>query len=218
MKAMKTGGLLPPAGVVVGLILLIQSSGVVNAQDTSAVPAVSTAPAAAVPQVKLSAAVSDVLQLVRAHVGDETILAFIDSRSASYSLSSADILYLHGQGVSERVLTAMLNRPKIAVEAAPQAASQTAPAPPATSAEPQPGTQQAPAPAVAPAAPPAYVAPATTYVAPTTVYVPYTAPTYYVPAYYYGYPSYPAVSLSFGFGFGGWHGGYYHGGGHYGHH
>ena len=54
--------------------------------------------------VELSKSVLDVLQLVQAKVRDDTIVAFIENSGGSYPLNTAAILYLHGEGVSDRVL------------------------------------------------------------------------------------------------------------------
>jgi hypothetical protein len=178
----------------------------VPAQDSSApttvVPAAVTAPA---PQ--LAYGVPQILQMAQAKVGDDTIIAYIKNSGSSYGLNADQIIYLKQQGLSDGVITAMLNQPK------PGVAAYTPPAP-----APQPAL----APAVA-AVPTPTPAPTVTYVqsVPATTYY-YQPQPYYYPYYYYpSYAVYPAVSLSFGWGgyyrggyYGGWHGGYggWHGG------
>lgn len=139
----------------------------------------------------LAYGVSDVLKLSQAKVSDDTIIAYIKSSRNSYGLNASQILYLKDQGVSDQVLTAMLNQPR----------------PGATQPVPLPQTP-APVPEMMTAGVPATTAPPVTYVdtTPTTYYV---QPDYYpVYSYYYSWP-YPVVSL--GWGWGGWyHGGHWH--------
>jgi hypothetical protein len=153
------------------------------AQEASTAPAgqavVSTPP-------QMSYAVSQILQLNQAKVGDDTIIAYVRNNTTGYSLDANQIIFLRQQGVSEAVLTAMLNQPRSGGVSAPQ-----------------------PAPA---AQPTATVAPTVTYVqtVPTYYSYPYAYPYYY--PYYYGYGWYPGVSIGFGFrgGWGGgWHGGWH---------
>ncbi len=175
--------------VVAGLALLAAN---VLAQNS---------PTATAPQ--LSYGVPQVLQLAQAKVGDDTIIAYIKNSGNGYGLNADQIIYLRQQGVSDNVITAMLNQPKVAA----------APAQPATQPD-NSSTAQAST---------SYAQPTTTYSVPSsTVYVIPDTQTYYYDSYYaqpYYYPyyawPYPAVSLSFGFG-GRWGGGYYHGGGFHG--
>jgi hypothetical protein len=165
--------------------------------------------------VQLSTGTWDVLKLVQSKVGDDTTIAFINSSGASYGLGAPEIIYLREQGVSERVITAMLTQHKTAAAHAPAPANTVWAAAPAPSST----TEAAAAPA---------------YSQPTTVYVTPPAQSYvnYYPSYPYYYPYYSPVSLSFGIGFGyyggcyggyycgggGYHGGYHGGGSHGGHH
>jgi len=175
-------------------------SGLVWSGSTAlAQPAAGMAtPAPAVSPPPLAYGVPQVLQLAQAKVSDETIITFIRNSGTSYGLTADQIIYLRQQGVSEAVITAMLNQPKPGVAAAPQPAGTTI-----TTANGSTAT----------------VAPTVTYVQPAPVTTYYYADPYYYPAYGYVYP-YPAVSIGFGWGwhggYGGWHGGYggWHGGGH----
>jgi hypothetical protein len=171
--------------------------------------------AAAKPAPALSYGSNEVLKLVRAKVGDDTVVAYIDHATATYALSASDLIYLRSEGVSDKVLSAMLTRSKgaEAIASAPVApAARIAPPAPAAAPASYVGANPQPAQVV--------VQPAvTTYIqAPQQVVV--AAPVVYDYGYYpyYGY-RYPAVSLSFGFG-GGYRGGYrggFHGGGFHGH-
>jgi hypothetical protein len=209
------------------MVLCSQTAPVLLAQDSNSAPASAeaTAPASAseTRPVQLSPGVPDILKLGRAHVGDEAILAFISNSGRTYHLGVSEILYLREQGVSDQVVTAMLNsrqNPAATVaQTAPQPALQPAPTGPTAdwvNSSPQPAPQPAPA-APQPAAQfaPTYIQAAPVYAQPSPVYV-YPGPSY---EYYDGWPcywGYPSVSLGFGFGgghYGGYHGGY-HGGGH----
>lgn len=170
---------------------LLWSASTVLAQNSPtgnlAQPAVA---GVSVPQ--LAYGVPQVLQLKQAEIGDSTIIAYIKNSGNSYGLNADQIIYLRQQGLSDAVITAMLQqpRPAAAVAAAPVAM----PAMPA----PTPVVSSADSGQVSTAT----VAPSVTYVqtVPQTVY-------YYQPYYYPGYAWYPPVSLSFGWGWGGgWHG------------
>jgi hypothetical protein len=154
-------------------------------------PATTAAPSYA---TQLPYGAPQILQLSQAKVGDDTIAAYIRNSGYSYTLSADQIMYLKQQGVSDAVITTMLNQPKPAAV---------------------PYTTAAPAPQPAPTT---TVAPSVTYVQPSASYYgyqPYYYPSYSYPAYSYpAYSWWPPISLSFGWGWGwggGWHGG---GGGH----
>jgi hypothetical protein len=204
------------------MVLCSQVAPVLRAQDSNSAPASADAAAPAsvsdTRPVQLSPGVPDILKLGHAHVGDEAITAFISNSGRTYHLSVSEILYLREQGVSDQVVTAMLNSRQNAASTAAQPAPQSAATGPTAdwvNSSPQP----------APAAPqpatqfePTYVEAAPVYTQPSPVYV-YPAPSYgyYDPwPYYWGYPS---LSIGFGFGgghYGGYHGGDFHGGGFHG--
>jgi len=199
-----------PMMAFVVMMLCGQIAPILVAQNSAPAPAKTgvgvTASASDTRTVELSSSVSDILKLSRAQVSDETITAFIKNSGKTYHLSASEILYLREQGVSDPVVTVMLDkRTNVAAtvaQAEPQPVSEQ-PAAPTYNASPQPAT--------------AYVAAAPTYVQPSTVYVYPPASYGYYDAWPYrgGYWGYPALSFSFGFGGGYYHGGY-HGGGHYG--
>jgi len=161
------------------------------AQDSSAATTVQPV-AANAPVPQLAYGVPQILQLAQAKVGDDTIIAYIKNAGNSYGLNADQIIYLRQQGVSDAVITTMLNQPRAGVTTATPA---TPASPPTLSADP---------------VPPVTVAPAVTYVqtVPATSY-------YYQPYYYYpDYAWYPPVTFYVGGGVvwgGGWHGGW-HGG------
>jgi hypothetical protein len=206
---MKTSVVAISTSALVGLGLLTASALNVAAQ-ISVAPNVSTpAPAAQAAPVRLSYGVADVVKLAKAHVSEDTILAYVGNSGTAYNLSVNEILFLKEQGVSDRVLAAMLDqRNRLAAAAAQNA--QAAPAPPPAN-YPDAGAPQY-APAAAQPGPyaqdPAAAAPA------SSVYViPGASPSYVYPgdysSYSYGYPYYGGYG-----GYGGYHGGYggYHGG------
>jgi len=180
-----------------------------------------TAVSAEAAPARLPYGVDEILKLWRAHIGEEIIINYIQNTGTAYNLGPNEIVYLKSQGVSDRVVSAMLDqRRRVAAEAAAQAAAQSAAAQNAAPAV-DPNAYSAPAPGYAPGydqAPPAGVqsAPSTVYTIPSdqSAYAYYGSPYYYggypysYPYYYGGYYGYGPV-VNFGFGFGG----HYHGGG-----
>ena len=182
--------------------------------------------------VNLPTAVTKVLQLAQAKVADNTIVAYINNSGNHYHLTAKEILYLRQHGVSDAVITAMLNRPAVesTVTIKPAARATTSAAPATTPPAPPPTVVNPPAPVYVPPSEPA-TPPDPAVAAPPVTYVPEApSPTYYYPpSYYYqpyddsnyyaAYPWYPPVSLSLGWGWGGrwggWGGGWrgdWHGG------
>ncbi len=163
-------------------------------------------PVAIMPPLPSSA--TKVLELSQGKVGDGTIIAYIKKSGKNYHLNADQILYLRKQGVSDAVITAMLNQPAPVATTAVKSASVTT-----TAVKPAPPPAVASTPAITPApanAIPVYTPPTYVPVAPPAPY--YYDPSYSYPAYYYpAYPFYPSVSLSFGWGghWGGWHGGWH---------
>jgi len=201
IQGIKKTGLAHAIAMVVAL-----STATIFGQDAAPVPnPASMAPNTATPPPPLSTAVSQVLQLSQAKIGDGSIITYIQNSGTSYGLEVSQIIYLKQQGVSENVINAMLNpRPVAAAPAAPAA-------------QPDNGSSNAtvaPAVAVGQSAPPE---PSSVYVIPDTqtYYYDSTAYPYYYPYSYYGWP----VTYSFGHyygrhgGGGGFHGSF-GGGGH----
>jgi hypothetical protein len=180
-----------------------------GSSDVATIPNVAptAAPAGAAP-VQLSYGVSQIIQLSKAKVSDDTIANYIRNSGSSYGMDASQIVYLKQQGVSDTVINTMLNQPRQAAQAAPQPAYPTASSSTATA------TVVTPPAVTYVQTAPAYVPSSTVYVIPNTQAYQYYN-NYYQPSYgcypYYGGWYYPSVSFSFGFG-GGYHGGYYHGG------
>ena len=100
-----------------------------SASDTNGAPAqsgVSQAPAT--PAIQYPYGVDDVVKLSRAQISEDIIVNFVQNSGATYSLSSKDIVNLKNEGVSDRVLNAMLDQKKAANQSQVAAAQQPAPA------------------------------------------------------------------------------------------
>jgi hypothetical protein len=184
------------------------------AQRSVAPPAAPAAPAPAAPAPvatitasgRLPYGVEDVLKLTRAQMSEDVVLNYVLNSGTVYNLSPKDIIYLRNEGVSDRVITTMMNQKNhVAEENAAQlaAAQQIAAAQAAAAA---PGYADPSLMAPAPAYPPAYIEPEPApEPPPSTVYViPYAGPFYrtYYPGFYYG----PGVSVVYRFGRGGYYG------------
>jgi len=115
----------------------------------------------------LSPDLQQIVKLAQAHMSDDVILSFIKSSGKTYPLSADDMVYLASQGVSQPVISALMQTQS----AAPAAPSASVP-PPAPPPAYTPALAPAPAPAYpAPVPTPAYPAPA-----PAPAYLPAPAP------------------------------------------
>ncbi len=186
---------------------LVLAARTVPAQDSATAATASAGQTA--PQ--LSYGVSQIVQLSKAKVGDDTIINYIHNSGSSYGLDANQIVYLKQQGVSDAVINTMLSQPQPTQPAAPvaaPAANATATATIIT----QPADTSVPA--------------STVYIIPDTQTYNYYAYSYrpYSPYYYAGYcyprygyaycgPYYPTAVVTFRFG-GGYGGGQFHGGWH----
>ena len=148
-------------------------------------------------KVKLPYGVDDVLKLSRAQISEDIIVNYVQTSGTIYTLAPEDIVYLHGQGVSDHVVTAMLDQRKRATDAAaPQTAVSVAAVQSAAS---SPTPAEAPAPVETAAPAPTYSEEVADYNGPTPAYTqPAQGSTVYVIPYpaasaaYYGYyRSYP---------------------------
>jgi hypothetical protein len=176
MKARKFQKALVVAVASACLALLAVNGPAQDSTNTTAAP-------------QLSYGVVEILKLAQAKVTDDTIIAYIKSSGNSYNLNAAQIIYLRQQGVSDAVITTMLNQPK------PGTAAATVPMP--TTPAPQPVASTA------------YEQPAATYVeSEPTTYCNYE-PCYY-PVYSCDYWPCPVIVSYWG---GYWHGGGWHRGG-----
>ena len=175
-----------------------------------AAPTVAATPVPAQPApVRLPFGVADVVKLTQAQVSEDVVLNFVLNSGTVYNLGPKDIIYLRDQGVSDRVITTMMNQVnRVAEESAQQAAFQPQPPAPVYF---DPNA----APPGQPLYVPAYQPPPAPDPSASTVYViPFTPPA----APYYGgyYPYYggyyaPGASFVYSFGRGGFHrGGGYH--------
>jgi uncharacterized membrane protein YgcG len=162
-------------------------------------------------------AVSQVLELEQAKIGDSTVIAYIKTSGTSYNLNASQIVFLRQQGVSDGVITAMLTQPRMA-DSVPYAQT------------PGPEPQAAPVTTMATATTPApaiVTQPPVTYVqsAPVSYDDSYAYPNSYPYYGYYGWPyswTWYGGAWRWGWRGGGgsvgWHGGWgWHGGGWGGH-
>jgi hypothetical protein len=166
--------------------------------------------------VKLPYGVVDVLSLSRARISEDVILNYIRNTGTIYNLGPGELVYLKNEGVSDRVLNAMLDQHTAAV--ADATAQKATPAVTTTAAPPvYPNVY---APATTPVYVPIYSEPEPSG---SSVYILPYAPVhnayygYYGPRYSYystGYYPYSPV-FSFGFRVGGGLGPHYHGGFHH---
>ena len=215
---MKTPSLKKPLMAIAAVMLAILAGNAV-AQDSTTLNVAQPAVASQTAPPQLSYGVPQVLQLAQAKVGDDTIVAYIQNSGTIYTLDASQIVYLRQQGVSDRVVTTMLNQRKNVTASAAQTVPQPSTAAPPVNDSSDAGSAQTSTAVAQPTVTYVQTAPSSSvYVVPDTQtynYDAYNYQPYYYP--YYAWP-YPAVSLSFGFGGrwgGGWHGGGggWHGGG-----
>ena len=178
-------------------------------------PGVAAAPTA--PETapgKLPYGVADVLKLTQAQVSEEVVLNYVLNSGTVYSLGPKDIIYLRNQGVSDRVITTMMNQRNLVAEESAQQAAALAESQAQGPAPGYPGPDAAPgqplyAPVYVEPPPAPEPAPSSLYVVPyTSPFAPYNGGYY---PYYGGYYG-PGVSIVVPFGRGGYYRGYYHGG------
>jgi hypothetical protein len=201
-----------------GLMLSALVAMAQNYSTTTAQPAAVNAPGS-----QMVYGVPQIIRLSQAKVSDDTIIAYIKNSGFSYSLDADQIINLRQQGVSDAVITTMLNQPK----SGPVVYTPATPAPqPVASSvntstsdttplySPRQSDQIPTASASTQPVPMATVTPTVTYVqtAPAPIYYYYAQPYYYPSCAWF-----PPVSLSFawgsgwhGGGYGGWHGGGWH--------
>jgi len=168
------------------------------------------------PPARLPYGVDDVLKLSRAQVGEDITLNYIRNSGTIYNLGPKEIVYLRNEGVSDKVVTAMLDQRKsVPAEAAAQNAAQAQTAGtvtvqsfavPATSTVQAAPVYVAPQPVAVPV--PVYVEPEPEYVPASTLYViPYGSSgcTYYryPQCYYGGFYGAPSTVVTIGGGYGG---------------
>lgn len=199
MKTRTSPGLFLTVTITAALILAART---VPAQDsTTSASAAQTAP------IQLSYGVSQIIELSKAKVSEDTIVNYIRNSGSSYGMDASQIVYLKQQGVSDTVINTMLNQPRLTEIPAPAASAAGGTATATVVAQPTV----------------TYIPASSVYVIPDTQTYNYYACSYrpcggyyysgYQPVYYGGY--YPSVSFAIGYGGGHWGGHYrtgYHGG------
>jgi hypothetical protein len=78
----------------------------------------------------------DVVKMTQVHLSDDAILEYVKNRSQSYFLSPSDILSLSRQGVSQKILSAMLQNESASAEKPTEPASAEKPTEPAPAEKP----------------------------------------------------------------------------------
>jgi hypothetical protein len=177
-------------------------------------PLVQSAPIVeAAPEVKLPYGIEDIVKLSRAQVSDDVIIKYIQNSGTIYTLTPKEIVYLRDQGVSDRVVHAMLDQRRNVTEATAQVTSEPAPQVAPVYAPPPAASYEASAPAQAQSTPMSVPA-SSVYVIPyPTTYQPYVYYGYSRPYYYpyYGYyGGYLGPYAGFRFGYGGHYHYHYH--------
>ena len=220
----------------VGMVASVPMCAGYAADVTPTTPAQATPPPAAgqTAPAKLPYGVEDVLKLSTAQVSENVILTYIQNSGTIYNLNPTDIVYLRDRGVSDTVITAMVDQRRNVTAAAAQATptanpqpapvytdSYTVPAQPAYVQAPATYAQPAPTAVVVADSPPEPVS--TLYVIPNPAarYAYYGRPSSYSVAPYYGgyyggyggnyrgYGGYYGAKYAAGYRYG--HGGYYMG-------
>lgn len=88
----------------------------------------------------LSPGIEDIGKLSSAKVDDDTVVSFIHHSGISYRLTSDDIIYLTGKGVSKAVMAALLQPSTTSKTASPPPVPTAVPNPPISTVPTQPGT------------------------------------------------------------------------------
>ena len=236
MKTTILAALLLASCGATSIALAIEQAGPSTDTSPSTPAIVEAAPAEPAVATQWSAEVADVVKLVKAKVDERTIVAFVTHTDREYRLNAAEIVELKHQGVSDSILTAMLQQnQKVTQPVTPMTAAAVAP----QVMSPNFGTaQMGYDPNAVAASQPVYVYPesssySSSYYPYYSDYYPYYYPYWggyygYYPfycGYYYGggycypYGHHGGYCYPYGhYGYGGYHGGsYYHGGSPYSH-
>jgi hypothetical protein len=176
--------------------------------DKASEPTTSPPPEEAAVKPKLPYGAEDIVKLSTARVHEDVIVNYIQTSGTIYNLGPSEIVRLRDEGVSDRVINAMMDQRKILAPSSVQPSVAQTPAP-------APAVSPAPAPAVTTvyvaATPQAVAQPQPATPASTVHVIPYPAaraayygppPYYYRPPDYGWYyrPVYPRVAFGFGFG------------------
>jgi len=103
MKGRKLAGMKPNVAIVLVCIALRASFGMLATRAGAQAP--SNAQAA---PANLPAGVQDVVTLTKAGLGEDVILAKVKKAGVSYDLTTEQMIYLKNQGVSENVISGLL--------------------------------------------------------------------------------------------------------------
>ena len=113
------------ATAVCWLVLTFGLRADTNSAPVVPVTAAGIAATASSASVRLPYGVADVLNLSRARISDEVIVNYIRNSGTAYTLGPREIVYLRDEGVSDHLITVMLDqRKKVAEDNAQQAVQQ----------------------------------------------------------------------------------------------
>lgn len=127
----------PPGSIIItnGAQVPVASNPVANAPAAPAAsaPAETNVISEAVPpsDLNLAPALTEVVKLVQAGVGEDVLMAYITNSTEIFNMGSDEILYLHDLGVPDNVITTLIQQDSTpAVLAAKKAAAAVQPLPP----------------------------------------------------------------------------------------
>jgi hypothetical protein len=119
--------ILRPITTAAVLLSMTVGAAAQTASTATATEAADSSGSAAPP---LAPGVADIVKMTHAHVGDQVILSYVGSSGTVYSLDASQVVYLRSAGVSEPVVSAMLNKWKrYSDQAAANTAAQSSAAP-----------------------------------------------------------------------------------------
>jgi len=105
-------------------------------------------PPSVVPTPTLPPALQNIIRLTKAGVSDDIILAYIKNSGSTFTLTADDILYLKAQGLSEKVIAALLQAQPAGTTLAANSKINLSPQPPSIAEPPPLGSgRQSPTPA-----------------------------------------------------------------------
>ena len=101
------------AAVTVTCLIARDVMAQTGSSDAATIPNVAptAAPTGSAP-VPLSYGVSQIIQLSKAKVSDDTIVSYVRNSGSSYGMDASQIIYLKQQSVSDTVINTMLNQPR----------------------------------------------------------------------------------------------------------
>jgi len=113
-----------------GFLILTSSLKATAADEAVATAQTAAQPAQAAPvAARLAFGVDDVVKLVHAQVSEDVIATYIQTSGTVYNLRPNDIVLLHNQGVSDRIIGLMLSQGRVTTDATNQPVVMPVPVP-----------------------------------------------------------------------------------------